>query len=58
VRRLNAEMGIPGQVQALRAADFDRIVGRAFDEAHGTYGVPRYLDRGAAQALLQSLAPG
>jgi alcohol dehydrogenase len=39
-----------------RAADFDRIVGNAFAEAHGTYGVPRYLNHGAAHALLQSLA--
>ena len=58
VRQLNAEMGIPDRVPALRAADFDRIVRNAFAEAHGTYGVPRYLDHGSARALLQSLVPG
>lgn len=57
VRRMNADMGIPERVAALRADDFDRIVDNAFAEAHGTYGVPRYLDRGEAQALLRALSP-
>ncbi len=55
VRRLNMELGIPEQVQALRRDDHERIIDNAFAEAHGTYGVPRYLDRGVAHALLQSL---
>lgn len=57
LRELNAQMGIPRHLEALRSADFDRIVDRAFAEAHGTYGVPRYLDRSAARDLLQALVP-
>lgn len=57
IRRMNAEMGIPDVVQELRRADIDMIVSRAFAEAHGTYGVPRYLTRGAARALLERMLP-
>lgn len=57
IRRLNAGCQIPSVVQELRQADFDTIVERAFAEAHGTYGVPRYLDREAAHVLLRKLLP-
>ncbi len=52
VRQLNSVLSIPLTVEALRKQDFDRIVESAFAEAHGTYGVPRYLDRSAAHELL------
>jgi alcohol dehydrogenase class IV len=57
VRSLNAQMKIPTKADALRPADMDRIVNQAFAEAHGTYGIPRYLDRRQALALLNELAP-
>ena len=57
VHAMNAQMGMPRHIKAIQAADFDRIVDHAFAEAHGTYGVPRYLDRSAARTLLQALMP-
>jgi alcohol dehydrogenase class IV len=57
IRQLNAALSIPSSVEPLREADFDRIVDSAFAEAHGTYGVPRYLDRRGAHALLSRLLP-
>jgi alcohol dehydrogenase class IV len=55
IRKLNAEMQIPASVKELRREDFDKIIDRAFAEAHGTYGVPRYLTRADAMALLENL---
>jgi alcohol dehydrogenase class IV len=57
VRQLNSVLSIPRSVEALRKEDFERIVDNAFAEAHGTYGVPRYLDRRDAHALLSRLLP-
>jgi alcohol dehydrogenase class IV len=57
VRQLNEALSIPRTVAALRTEDFDRIIDAAFAEAHGTYGVPRYLDRREATALLDRLLP-
>jgi alcohol dehydrogenase len=57
VRQLNAALTIPPTVEALRKEDFDRIADNAFAEAHGTYGVPRYLGRGDAHELLSRLLP-
>ncbi len=57
IRQLNAAMAIPTTVEALRAADFDRIIDAAFAEAHGTYGVPRYFEWHDAFTLLRRLLP-
>lgn len=57
VRQLNEALSIPRTVAALRTEDFDRIIDAAFAEAHGTYGVPRYLDRREATALPDRLLP-
>jgi alcohol dehydrogenase class IV len=57
VRQLNEALSIPTTVEALRAEDFERIVDNAFAEAHGTYGVPRYLGRHDARSLLGKLLP-
>jgi alcohol dehydrogenase class IV len=57
VRRLNSVLSIPLSVEALRKEDFERIVDNAFAEAHGTYGVPRYLGRRDAHELLSRLTP-
>jgi alcohol dehydrogenase class IV len=57
IRHMNASMQIPAVVKELRREDFDTIIDRAFAEAHGTYGVPRYLSRFEARALLGKLLP-
>jgi len=57
IRKLNSEMQIPETIKELKREDFDKIIDRAFAEAHGTYGVPRYLTRADATALLEKLLP-
>jgi alcohol dehydrogenase class IV len=57
IRQLGTALSIPQGVEALRKEDFTRIVDQAFAEAHGTYGVPRYLRRTEAYALLDRLLP-
>ncbi|MDR3453895.1 MAG: iron-containing alcohol dehydrogenase [Rhodoferax sp.] len=57
IRQMNQNMQIPDTVQGLSRNDFDTIIGRAFREAHGTYGVPRYLGRKQARELLEKLMP-
>ena len=57
IRKLNSDMQIPGSIKELKREDFDKIIDRAFAEAHGTYGVPRYLTRSDAMALLEKLLP-
>ena len=57
IRKLNADMQIPASVKELKREDFDKIIDRAFAEAHGTYAVPRYLTRSDAAALLEKLLP-
>ena len=57
IRKLNADMQIPESIKELKREDFDKIIDRAFAEAHGTYGVPRYLTRDDATALLEKLMP-
>jgi len=57
IRSLNAEMQITSSIRELRREDFDKIIDRAFKEAHGTYGVPRYMSREDATAILEKLLP-
>jgi alcohol dehydrogenase len=57
IRKMNADMQIPQVVKELQRSDFDKIIDRAFAEAHGTYGVPRYMSRADATALLERLLP-
>jgi alcohol dehydrogenase len=57
IRELNSTLSIPPTVEPLREEDFDRIIDNAFAEAHGTYGVPRYLGRQDARTLLSRLVP-
>jgi len=57
IRELNSTLSIPSAVEPLREEDFDRIIDNAFAEAHGTYGLPRYLGRGDAHELLSRLLP-
>lgn len=57
IRQMNEDMQIPTRVKELRREDFDKIIDRAFAEAHGTYGVPRYLSRAQALELLEKVLP-
>ena len=57
IRSLNESLGIPSKVSALRREDFDKIINHAFAEAHGTYGVPRYMTREDAVVVLEKLLP-
>lgn len=56
VRALNTSMGIPSFVKELRMSDYSTIIDRAFAEAHGTYGLPRYMTWTDALTLLDSLS--
>lgn len=55
LKMLRQQLAIPLRIEQLRAEDIDAIISRAFAEAHGTYGVPRYLDRETARHMLTQL---
>jgi len=55
VREMNAAMDIPQTFKDLKRADFDKIIDRALAEAHGTYGVPRYMTREDSTEMLTKL---
>jgi alcohol dehydrogenase class IV len=57
VRALNAEFGIPTQVEKLRRRDIPVIAAKALREAHWTYAVPRYMDQRECEALLREMLP-
>lgn len=57
IREMNAQMQIQTTIKDLKREDFDKIIDRAFAEAHGTYGVPRYMTRDDARAMLEKLMP-
>ena len=57
IRAMNQDMEIPDKVRELQREDYGTIIDRAFHEAHGTYAVPRYMDRRDAVALLDELMP-
>lgn len=52
VRALNAEFGIPGKVEKLKATDIPAIATAALKEAHWTYAVPRYMDKPTCEGLV------
>ena len=55
IREMNAAMDIPQTFKDLQRADFGKIIDRALSEAHGTYGVPRYMSREDATEMLNKL---
>jgi alcohol dehydrogenase class IV len=55
IRSLNSSFGIPEKLDALRADDIPGIARAALKEAHGTYAVPRYMDRPACESLVQQM---
>ncbi|HVT37226.1 MAG TPA: iron-containing alcohol dehydrogenase [Nevskiaceae bacterium] len=57
VRALNAEFGIPTQVEKLKQSDIPAITDKALAEAHWTYAVPRYMDKPECQAFIAQMLP-
>lgn len=57
IRALNAALGIPSHLDALRAADLPAIADAALREARFTYAVPRYLDQRSCEALVAKMLP-
>jgi alcohol dehydrogenase class IV len=55
IRQMNADMDIPTTFKDLKREDFAKITDRALAEAHGTYGVPRYMSREDATEMLNKL---
>jgi alcohol dehydrogenase class IV len=57
VRAMNAEFGIPTQVDKLKVSDIPEITGKALSEAHLYYAVPRYMDRPECEAVIRQMLP-
>ena len=57
VRALNAEFGIPTQVDKLRQDDIPAIADKALSEAHMFYAVPRYMDVPECEAFIRQMLP-
>ena len=57
VRELNAEFGIPTQVDKLKESDIPAITDKALSEAHWFYAVPRYMDKAECQAIIRQMLP-
>ena len=57
VRALNAEFGIPTQVEQLREEDIPAIADKALSEAHWTYAVPRYMDKAECRSFIRQMLP-
>jgi len=55
IRSLNARFGIPEKLETLKADDISGIARAALKEAHGTYAVPRYMDRPACESLVRQI---
>lgn len=54
---LNARLGIPTQLQALREADIPDLAAAACAEANANYPVPRVMRQSDAETLLRGLLP-
>ena len=57
VRKLNADFGIPTQVEKLKESDIAAITDKALSEAHMFYAVPRYMDVPECQAFIRQMLP-
>ncbi len=55
LKTLQDELSVPTKVKGLSRDDFESIIDFAFREAHGTYGVPRYMGRADARTFLEGL---
>lgn len=57
VRAMNADYGIPTQVEKLKESDIPAITDKALSEAHMFYAVPRYMDGPECQAFIRQMLP-
>lgn len=57
IRAMNADYGIPTQVEKLRESDIPAITDKALSEAHMFYAVPRYMDGPECQAFIRQMLP-
>ena len=57
VRAMNADFGIPTQVDKLKESDIPAITDKALFEAHLYYAVPRYMDTPECQAFIRQMLP-
>ncbi|TNF28703.1 MAG: iron-containing alcohol dehydrogenase [Deltaproteobacteria bacterium] len=57
IRAMNAALGIPTHLAALRREDIPALAAGALREARFTYAVPRYLDQRGCEALLAQMLP-
>lgn len=57
VEALNRDLGIPSQLDALKAADIPALARAACREAHTGYPVPRYMTVAQCEALIRKLLP-
>lgn len=55
IRAMNRSFGIPAGLKALRDADIPQIAAAALQEAHFTYGVPRYMDQARCEQMLRRM---
>ena len=57
VRAMNADFGIPTQVDKLKREDIPAITDKALSEAHWFYAVPRYMDKSECEAFIAGMLP-
>ena len=57
VRAMNADYGIPTQVEKLKESDIVAITDKALSEAHMFYAVPRYMDVAECQGFIRQMLP-
>ena len=57
VRAMNADYGIPTQVDKLKREDIPAITDKALSEAHWFYAVPRYMDKPECEAFIAGMLP-
>ena len=57
IRAMNADFGIPTQIEKLKEADIPAIVQKAQDETFWFYAVPRYMDDAQCASFLRQLLP-
>jgi alcohol dehydrogenase class IV len=55
VRQLNADLGIPATLDALREADIPALAEAACEEAHLGYPVPRYMDVPTCEQMIRQV---
>ena len=57
IRAMNAEFGIPTQVEKLRESDIPAIADKALSEAYWFYAVPRYMDKPDCESFIRQMLP-